>query len=228
MDVMDEEEIPTVIPTTNESSSNLDVSSIMNMLSSMTPSKAKDYLAMLPENVMPSAIRSAMMSVVDQAMGAASGGTVNKEALLAAIQSALAPLGIDPMAMAKQFLSQKAAITGTNPVKDGAQILWIKDNRSVATRKVSGKTLDQTAKMLIKGEPVSMPWSRLAIGPWKGKNVRIWYNQGCSGKMNRRTKLILGYASASDVLIHVDDHAGTEKELEAVEKLLRASTGVLE
>ena len=226
--VDDEEALPEVTLDSNSTPSfnpsSLDFSSIINSMSSMTPAKAKDYISMIPENMMPPSIRSAILGVLDKATG----GAVRKEEVLSAIQNALSPLGIDMMGMAKQYLSQRAAITGTTPVKGGAHVFWVTSSRQIKLKKVAGGTIDETAKMVLKGNPVSSPWTRLSIGPWKGKSVKIWYNQVATGGKNKMTSVLLGLPTNSEMLIYVEDHPATEKELETVLSKLKVSTGFLD
>jgi hypothetical protein len=202
----------------------LDLGSIMDVITRMTPDKAKDYIDMIPEGVIPTSIRTAIVEVLQEAAGAASGNKVKREKVLAAIQGAVSSAGFDLTAIAKKFIAEKNQLTGSIPVTKGAvHVIWIKESRSASVRQVPGKNLEKSASLLLKGKPETSLMSRLSIGPWKGKDDRVWLHQGSSGKKNRRASHILGYTSSSELLIYVEGHPATVQELENVEEMLRAS-----
>lgn len=85
------------------------------------------------------------------------------------------------------------------------QVLFINRNRSVISKAVSKENMIKDIRAILKTvEPVEATCSRLALGPWEGKSIKVWYNPNAVGK-NRLTSRVLGFTTGSEIIIVSED-----------------------
>lgn len=61
---------------------------------------------------------------------------------------------------------------------------------------------------------------RLAVGPWEGCSVKMWYDPSLEKSKNRRATNILGFNVGGSILIYIPERDITLKEMETVEDLI--------
>lgn len=131
--------------------------------------------------------------------------------------------GMNPMEMKHQLMEQRKALNKMMPRTDQGtqQIILINKSRQTKIKKIIPGSLNSLVlNSQYKFEsPVELSCSRLAIGPLKGKTVKIWYDEK-NKCINKRASKIVGFKIGGDILIVVKDHSLTEKEFLAVENQL--------
>lgn len=142
------------------------------------------------------------------------------------LQQLLQKNGVNMKQIRSQALANQRAQRGLGSTNPTQSALLITKSRQLKTRQVpkgdgasSTADLAACAKTILNcTDPVEISCSRLAVGPWVGKKIKIWYNDAYLGK-NRRTSKIVGYPIGSEILI-IGDDALTEADFLEVEKLL--------
>lgn len=178
---------PSLTPTIN--STNL--ASVLNHISNNPEEAAR---------IMEESIEKMDPDIMDKARRMAAGG--QGQEILREMQRR----GIDTNAMRAQILQQRKALQGLAPKKgDTKSVVLITSNRQLKIRTIPINLIQAAAENII-GSPkiVSLSCSRLAIGPLKGKTIKVWCNPEVKGR-NRRLSKILGFPIGGDGLIVVEE-----------------------
>jgi hypothetical protein len=129
--------------------------------------------------------------------------------------------GMNPHQMKAEMEQQQKTMKALNPKKMGPtkKALIVTLNRQVKSRAIPPDCGESAvAPILHCQHPVEISCSRLALGPWADKTIKVWYDGDLKGK-NKRASKIVGFPVAGDIIIHAEDDL-LESDLIEVEKQL--------
>jgi hypothetical protein len=128
--------------------------------------------------------------------------------------------GMDPHTMRKNILDQQKAMRGMVKKGNTVKALYINNSRQVKLRDIPSANIKLSVTTILKSEQViEIPCSRLAIGPWKGAEVKLWYIP--NGKVkNRKANKLAGFPVNGEIIILVDSVDITEAHLQEIDDML--------
>jgi len=140
--------------------------------------------------------------------------------------------GIDPRALASKSQKEMRLRRGLEkrasaklPTK---KCILVTTARKLKERDLYLGELKRSAELILRCTPVSIPCSRLQLGPWENLRLTGWYSPSPLGGRNKRSSKLIGFEIASELILVATDLEGnhvsiTTAQLEAVEKLLGQS-----
>ena len=186
---------------------NIDINSVLNKMTS-DPEQTKKVMAETMNKMTP--------EMIEQAKKLAQGGQAER------IMKEMQKRGMNPHQMKAEMEQQRKAlrnlaVKSMGPVK---KALIITLNRQLKSRTIPTDNVQASVVSILHcAEPAEVSCSRLALGVWSGKNIKVWYDASLKGK-NKRASKLTGFPVAGDILIHSDDGDLSEEEFLEIEKQL--------
>lgn len=202
--------MPITMPTAEQlqkTMANLNIGGVLDKMVS-DPEQTKKLMAESMGHMSP--------EMVEQAKKMAQGGQADR------ILKEMQKRGMNPHQMKAEMEQQRKTMKELMPknVVPMKKALIITLNRQLKSRAVPIDCGQFTASSILHcKEPIEISCSRLALGPWADKPIKVWYDGTLKGK-NKRASKIVGFPVAGDIIIHAaDDLLETdfndiEKELE--------------
>lgn len=177
-----------------------------------------DKMASTPEQttqLMAESVGKLTPEMMEQAKKLSQGGQADR------IIKEMQKRGLNPHQMKAEIEQQRKTMKVLNPKNSGPtkKALIITLNRQVKSRAVPTDCGEAVAAPILHCQhPVEIPCSRLALGPWADKSIRVWYDADLKGK-NKRASRIVGFPVAGDIIIHAEDDL-SEADFNEIEKQL--------
>lgn len=190
-----------------EALNNVDISTMLNKIAN-NPEEVSKIMANTQSAMTP--------DMMEQARKLAAGSQGDK------LKKELNKRHMDPRQIRLEFKEQqkiyrKTAIQAQGPTK---KVCYLKQTRKLIQRDLPISSIQSSAASMLKyKDVVEISCSRLALGPLKGKTIKIWYNPDIKGN-NRRATKIVGFPIGGEILIVMEEGDLLIKNVETAEQFL--------
>jgi len=128
--------------------------------------------------------------------------------------------GLDPRMIQSQLANIKRSNRISKNKGESKKAILITSSRRIKVKDVQVDSVDKDAKIILKSPGIKETLcSKLKVGSFTDKTIKIWYNPNFPGK-NKRASKLTELPVGGDVLIVMEEGDLLEKDFEEAEQLI--------